>query len=112
MRQLNVVRSDFDDFLYPAVAVWTPKDTPELRVQSRILDKLEAEAVPKVKDANGQPSTTDIGYSLKEDGCVFAFETDESALIVKCLERQVQALIGVRGRRLLPMIDQLQEEKK
>lgn len=109
MRQLIVDKEQYDDFLYPAVAVKQPPSILELRLQMKVLDKLEAVGTPTEKTKEGSPSRM-TGYVLSADTVTFDFEDNEADLVVRCLEAQIPQLMGFRSRHLVPLIEQLQKK--
>ena len=98
MKTVNITDDQFEQIVYLACATGTADDVQELRLSSKVLDKLEEQALEKPE---GQ------GYKLITDAADFEFEDTEAAFLLKRIEEMIPSLQTWAARKVLPVIDQL-----
>lgn len=125
MKQVLILKADYDALVYPAIAVASNEGgLPELRTQSKILDKLEAQGKPlpaagleavlcqncraqfMSEPLNRPPPLFELdGISFK-----FEFEDAEAAYIATKLHESIKTVQGRVARNLIPIVDALEKE--
>lgn len=99
MKTVEIDSEQFEQIIYVAVATTQADDVAQLRMTSKVLDKLEGQAVAKPDDQ---------GYKLINDRVTFEFEDAEASFILKRISDMIPQLQGWAARRILPVIDQLE----
>tara|TARA_R110000824_G_scaffold287258_1_gene475358 strand:+ start:234 stop:542 length:309 start_codon:yes stop_codon:yes gene_type:complete len=98
MRTIEISAEQFEQVVYLACATATAEDVQQLRLSSKVLDKLESKALEK---PDGQ------GFKLMNDIELFEFEDTEADFVLKRIEEMIPSLQTWASRKILPVIDQL-----
>lgn len=99
MKKVEVTKKEYADIVYLAVATSSAKDIKELRLTSKVLDKLEAQAV------EGDDGVSSV---LKGEQATFLFEDAEADFLKNKIEETFPKLQAWAARKALPIIDQLE----
>tara|TARA_R110000824_G_C15018138_1_gene658090 strand:+ start:438 stop:740 length:303 start_codon:yes stop_codon:yes gene_type:complete len=98
MKTIDVNAEQFEQVLYLACATATAEDVQQLRLSSKVLDKLEAKSLEK---PDGQ------GFKLMNETEQFELEDTEAEFVLKRIEEMIPSLQTWASRKILPVIDQL-----
>ena len=124
MKQVILERDDYDDLLYPGIALATNTTETDLRTQNSILIKLEAKGRPIPADRvqpvlcdRCQTVTTheprkrppDL-YHMDGGTADFLFEDAEATYISEKLTEHLPRVPGNLARRLIPILDALKRD--
>lgn len=102
MKTLTVSKADYDEILYPLVALKASEDDATLRLAFRVLDKLEDVGEPH--ENPGGPSM----YRLSDLSATFELEEDEAKFVATRLRAGIPQLATTRARAIVPMLDALE----
>lgn len=106
MKTLRITKRDYDDLVYPAVAANTAKDIQELRIASKVLDKLEQHGRPAKMEA-GRPAA----YRAESPALELELEDREAELVAVRLVQLAGRLQDWQAREVLPLVDMLRKEE-
>lgn len=110
MKKLRVTKTEYDEFLYPAVAACRDEDLSQLRLTNKVLDLLEAHGMPPEME-NGVPKNGgQPWYKLRSPVVEIELEDVQAAHVSKRLQQVIPTLQAWRARQILPLIDQLKKE--
>lgn len=98
MKTVVISAEAFDSIVYLACATTPAKDIADLRVTSKVLDKLEEKAI----------KTPELGFKMVEPSEAFEFEDAEAAFVLQRIEDTIPQLQAWAAVKVLPVIDQLQ----
>ncbi len=126
IRTVQVGKAVYDKLLYPAIAAATNATTIALRIQNRILDKLEhcgnpttvkeeilcdrCQQIP-INDADIAERPPPL-YELNGLGAEFKFEEQEAEYILEKINENLPRVQGRLARSLLPLIDALEKTEE
>ncbi len=124
MKQVKMRKDDYDDLVYPGIALARNTTETDLRTQNFVLLKLEAEG-HSIPAERMQPVLCDRCQTLmmhepkkrppalyEMNGLIaeFLFEDPEAAYMVEKLTNHLPNVAGNLARRLIPILDALQKE--
>ena len=102
MKTLTISKADFDEILYPLIALDPVSDRSALRICLNVLGKLEAKA-KLGPETNGTPRL----WVLKEETTDLELEDAEAEFVVARLEAGIPRLAATRARAIEPMLTAL-----
>jgi len=117
MKTITVTRADYNDLVYPVVAVCTHDDVASLRIADKILTKLEEAGKPdpvparkEVCKACGAPPLQAAPPLYKMEGISAEFELEdaEATFLHEKLTELTKTITGNRMRTVLPVIAALE----
>ena len=115
MKKVEIFKPEFDDLVYPAVALALhSEDIAQLRINDRVLTKLEAKGVENSIPPTEEESKV-VGkliplFVLKGKKATFEFEDTEAAYLVEKLKGLLPKVHGRVLRPLLPIFTALKKE--
>ena len=115
MRKITINKADYDDIVYAAVAMDTPKTTKEVQVCSDVLAKLEevghemAESV--VNPATGETVENET-FKMNDVATVIEFENAEADYMSKRLVEVLPQIQARRSRKMLPLLEELERKEE
>ena len=118
MKKVTIIKPDFDDLVYPAIALAVHGETvAELRMCDTVLKKLEAYASRgKPQDRStfepGQTKAAPALFELRGVSAEFDFEDAEAEYVAEKLLGLLPQIQGRRARALLPIVEALQADDK
>ena len=112
MKTVKIRKDDYDDFVYPAVALDLPKSVKDLRMADKVLAKLETVGVqgePKeTKDQQSGEMITPVPfYTMEGVAAEVDFEDAEATYLHGILAQAVTRIQTRRSRGILPILDAL-----
>ena len=114
MKKIVINKREYDKFVYPTIALALHKTVRELRMNNKVLKKLEVEGIeistkPTPEEARIIGSDVPM-LELKTKSAVFNFEDNEAEYLHEKLENLLPRVQGRILRFLLPIFAALQEE--
>jgi len=106
MVRLTVTKPDFDELVYPAVALVRAADVATLRLMLSVLCELEEAAEP-VPPRPGEVRM----YQLRSEEYTFEFEAHVAELVARALEDAVPMVAASRARAIPALLAQLRPEE-
>ena len=119
MKEVTINAEQYEQVVYMAVATTPSDDMKQLRLASKVLDKLEAAGVRKPGDKilcpNCRVDITQLtgskgGFKLMAEQETFEFEDAEAEFVVKRIETTIPKLQTWAARSVLSVVDQLEAD--
>lgn len=98
MKTLKMSSDQYENIVYLACATTAADDLQQLRLASKVLDKLEHAGVRKPDG---------VGYRLIDDSCTISFEDVEAEFVCGRVEAMVPQIQAWKAREVLGLVDQL-----
>ena len=115
MKKLKVNAAEFENLLYPAMAISVTENAEDMRTTIKILDKLEKKGELQPRDKTGVMADPTKAMCILNGGAIganFSFEDAEAKYLVDRLVDHMKKIQAWQGRDIIPMIDQLEKDIK
>ena len=110
MRNLVLTQVEYEDLVYPSVAVFSASEVKDLRTVVKVLDKLEAAGEAPERKGGRFVDPNNVIYKMNGISAMFHFEDAEAEFLIERLEAFMQRIQAWQSRGLLRIIDQLKTE--
>lgn len=115
MKTLTVTKADYDEIVYPLVALDAVKEPAKLRVALGVLEKLEAAGERQDKGPTKCPHCSGVVeaakavamYRLNDLSADFEFEDAEAEFVAERLKAGIPRLAASRARTIPGLLDML-----